>query len=168
MILGVDPGLKGALVVYDPVRNLVVSAHNVPTIELKRNRKLKSSVDIDRLLSLTRQLATRFPGLRAAIERVGAMPGQGTSSMFSFGDTFGSLKTAVRAADIPMEKVNPATWKKKLVCPADKDGALLRASELIPASAAEWAPVRGVRTKEDCKGIAEAAMIAYFFALTDR
>lgn len=168
MILGVDPGLKGALVVYDPAHNHVVRAHNVPTLELKRNNKTKCSVDIHRLLSLTRELAASFQQLRAGIELVGAMPGQGVSSMFSFGRTDGTIETAVAAAGIPYDKVTPQSWKKKLSCPAEKDGALLRASQLMPASAGEWAPIRGLRDKEDCKGIAEAALIAYFFGLTDR
>lgn len=168
MILGIDPGLKGALVVYDPAHNLVVCAHNVPTLELKRNNKTKSSVDMHRLRALTRDLAQQFPTLRVAIELVGSTGKEGGPAMFSFGRTDGALEMAVVAADLPYAKIAPQQWKKKLGCTADKDQTLLRASQLMPLSAGEWAPVRGLRTKEDCKGIAEAALIAYFFALTDR
>lgn len=84
--------------------------------------------------------------------------------MFSFGNTNGSIETAILAADIPIAKVPPNVWKKALACSADKDEALVRASELIPAGVEHWTPKRLVRTKEDCKGVAEAAMIAYWGA----
>lgn len=162
MMLGIDPGLSGALAVFNPTTNTVVASENIPTLTLRRNNKLKQTVDIHRLLASTRGIALTFPGIVAMLELVGAMPGQGVSSMFSFGDTNGCIKTAVAAAGIPYSFVTSGVWKKALGCPADKDGALLRASQLMPASAELWTPTRGVRTKEDCKGIAEAALIAFY------
>jgi len=92
------------------------------------------------------------------------MRGQGVSSVFSFGDTFGCTKTALAAAGIPYTFVTPGVWKKALGCTADKDQTLLRAGQLMPSSVHEWTPIRGVRDKEACKGIAEAALIALFGA----
>jgi crossover junction endodeoxyribonuclease RuvC len=164
LILGSDPGLSGALAVYDPVRNNIVAAHNIPTLTIKRNGKQKNSVDIHRLIVIVKELAATYPGLRACLELVGAMPKQGVSSVFSFGRTDGAIETAVAAAGIPYQKVPPQTWKRVLACPADKDGALLRANQLMPESVPHWTPERHVRDKEDCKGIAEAALIAYYGA----
>jgi hypothetical protein len=84
--------------------------------------------------------------------------------MFSFGNTNGAIETAIVVASIPLLKVTPAVWKDALACPPDKDAALVRATELIPSGAAHWTPKRGFRTKEDCKGVAEAAMIALWGA----
>lgn len=84
--------------------------------------------------------------------------------MFSFGRTDGSIETAIVAAGIPYEKVTPAVWKKALACSQDKDQALARASQLIPTGTPFWTPKRLVLTKEDCKGVAEAALIAYYGA----
>lgn len=164
MILGIDPGLSGALAVYDPSRNLIVNAHTVPTLELKRNHKTKRSVNIHSTVAIARELAQTYPGLTAYIELVGSTGKEGGPAMFSFGRTDGTLETAVVAANIPVTKVPPQVWKKALGCTADKDQTLLRASQLMPTSAHEWTPVRNVRDKEACKGIAEAALIAYYGA----
>lgn len=164
MKLGIDPGLSGAFAVYDHTTNEVVVCTNIPTLTLRRNNKEKQAVDIHALLAAMRCVSSNYPLITASIELVGAMPGQGVSSMFSFGDTNGCIKTAVAAAGIPYSFVTPGVWKKALQCPADKDGALLRASQLMPKSSMLWTPERGVRTKEDCKGLAEAALIAYWGA----
>jgi hypothetical protein len=84
--------------------------------------------------------------------------------MFSFGYTFGAIDTALISAGIPTAKVTPSVWKKALGCTQDKNQALALASELMPAGATHWTPKRLVRTKEDCIGVAEAAMIAYWGA----
>lgn len=164
MFLGVDPGLTGALVVYDPDRAAVAAAYSVPTLILTRNGKTKGTVDLHRVIALTKELAARFPGLRAFLELVGPMPKQGVSSAWSFCRTDTALEAGVVAAGIPFTRVTPQKWKKALGCTADKDQTLLRASQLMPSSAHEWAPIRGQRDKEACKGLAEAGLIAYFGA----
>lgn len=162
--LGIDPGLTGAFAVYDLASNSILRCDNIPTLTITRNHKVKNTVDLHRLVTEMRDIAATYPGISSTLELVGAMPGQGVSSMFSFGRTDGSIETAVVAAGIPYSKSTPGVWKKTLSCPADKDGALLRASQLMPASLAEWTPKRGFRTKEQCKGVAEAALIAFYGA----
>lgn len=164
MFLGVDPGLSGALVVYDPVCDKVAAAYSVPTLTLTRNGKTKGTVDIHRVMALGKELAARFPGLRAVLELVGPMSKQGVSSVWSFCRTDTALEAAMVGACIPFTRVTPQKWKKALGCTADKDQTLLRASQLMPAFADWWAPIRGERDKEACKGIAEAALIAYYGA----
>ncbi len=160
--LGVDPGLFGALAVYDPQTCVIVKAHNIPILSIKRNRKNKNTVDIPRLVNIVGDLSRQFAMLRAFHELVGPMSKQGVSSTWSFSRAATASETAIIAAQIPYTLVSPQKWKKALACPADKDGALLRAGQLIPGSIAEWSPVRGFRTKEECKGIAEAALIALY------
>jgi hypothetical protein len=167
-ILGIDPGLTGAFVVYDAMVNAIVDGRNIPTLVVKRNRKQKRILDIRRLVLMARDLASQHADLVAFLELVAANPmhgrRQGTSSMFNFGNTNGAIETSIVAANIPYSKVTPAAWKGALGCSKDKDQTLERASSLIPLGTPFWTPKRGVRTKEDCKGIAEAALIAYYGA----
>lgn len=165
-LLGVDPGLAGAIVVFDTPTRCVLEAHNIPTLETKRNGKLKKQVDICVTIALLRKITIDFVGISACMELVGAMPKQGVSSVFSFGRTDGIIETAIVAASIPLRKVAPQVWKRALSVGADKDCSLLRASQLMPASVEHWTPKRLIRDKQDCIGIADAALIAYFAGLT--
>lgn len=162
MILGIDPGLHGALVLYDPTRNAVIRAHNVPTFQIERNSSKKGCTNIRGVVDLVRDLAANTA--HAFLELVGPMPKQGVSSVWAFsrGDT--ALETAIVAAGVPYTRVSPRKWKKELGTPADKDGALLRAGQLMPGSTQFWTPKRLALTKEDAIGIAEAALIAYYGA----
>lgn len=162
MILGIDPGLSGALVVYDPQTNSIISAASTPTLSIQRNGKTKQALDFHRLCHAITAFARKAPDLRAIIELVGAMPGQGVSSVFAFGNVTGAIEMAVVAAGVPYSKVTPMKWKKVLGCTADKDSTLLRASQLMPQSVAWWTPIRLERDKQQCIGIAEAALIAYY------
>jgi hypothetical protein len=166
--LGIDPGLTGAFVIYDAIVNTVLDGRNIPTLVVKRNCKQKRLLDIPKLVLMARELAGQHADLVAFLELVAANPmqgrRQGTSSMFNFGNTNGAIETSIVAAGIPYSKVTPAVWKGALGCSKDKDQTLERASSLIPLGTPFWTPTRGVRTKESCYGIAEAALIAYFGA----
>ncbi|MGE5548417.1 MAG: hypothetical protein ACM33T_16045 [Solirubrobacterales bacterium] len=98
------------------------------------------------------------PIAHAFVEAVGAMPGQGVSSVFAFGKVFGLVLGILAANFIPHTLVPPQRWKRTLGVPADKDGARARASQLLPAHAGLWC-----RAKDD--GRAEAALLAYFGAM---
>jgi len=164
MILGIDPGFSGAIAIYDPQTNDVIHVMTIPTLMIERNKKIKRTLDFHRLFRSIAEYAQNTQGLRAVIEQVGAMPGQGVSSMFAFGAVAGAIEMAVVAAGIPYTKVPPVTWKKALGCTADKDGALLRANQLMPLAVQHWTPIRGERDKQDCIGIAEASLLAYYGA----
>lgn len=151
IIIGIDPGLSGAFAVYSGDRLLHVE--DLPVLEFKRNGKNKRDLDVSRL-------AKRIQGWapsKAIVEKVGAMPGQGVSSVFSFGKTYGAILGILGALEVPVDLVAPQVWKKKLGVPAGKDGARARASQLIPAGAEFW-PLK----KHD--GRAESALIAYYGA----
>lgn len=149
IILGIDPGLSGAVAGFDDGRLLWV--YDIPIFTLERGGKNKREVDIQ-------QLADEIileDADHAWLEQVGAMPGQGVTSMFAFGQTFGIIKGILAAKQIPMTLVTPQKWKGALKVPKDKDGARARASQLMPGDAASW------RLKKH-DGRAEAALIGYY------
>lgn len=168
IIVGIDPGLHGAIACYDHTQNAVIDARIIPTVTQNRNGKPRKILDIANLLDVVRQVANTYPHVDVWLERVGAhrMHGraQGGSSMFSFGETNGAIKTALLAAGLPFNLVTPGSWKKALGLSQDKDEALTKATELMSSSALHWTPKRLVRTKQDCIGVAEAALIAFYAA----
>lgn len=147
-VLGIDPGLNGAIASWDGLVLLILA---VPTLKASgRGREVNWA-----------ELAMGFELLfgddmdHAFIEKVGARPGQGVSSMFKFGYVSGGLRGLVSVYRIPVTFVTPGKWKKDLSLNSSKDSARARASELFPKDASRFA-----RVKDD--GIAEAALIAYY------
>ncbi|MBB6254110.1 hypothetical protein [Nitrospirillum iridis] len=147
VVIGIDPGLSGAIAVLSPDGALVV--HDMPTHRLTR-----TELDLPALAHIFDGLAKEAAPV-AFLERVGAMPGQGVSSMFKFGTCFGALQGLLAAHFIPVTLVTPQSWKRAMGCPAGKDAARARASQLLPRQAGLW-PLK----KHD--GRAEAALIALY------
>lgn len=151
MIIGVDPGLHGAIAYYRPGAKDELIIIDMPTHELVRGGKKKLEIDPHALhkLIMPYRLATAY------VEKVNSMPGQGVSSSFAFGKTYGMIIMALAANGVAFTEVPPVVWKKKLQVPAAKDGSRARASQLMPQHADKWKLV-----KHD--GRAEAALIAYY------
>lgn len=155
-VLGIDPGLTGALAVYCPeTGDLKVT--DVPVYRLPKGKTTKAYVDLMSLGRIVDDGIAGEPPPVVWIERVGSMPGQGIASSFDFGRTTGILLGVCAAHFLRIEQVTPQVWKKALRVPASKDGARARASQIFPRYAHEWA-----RAKDD--GRAEAALIAYYGA----
>lgn len=148
IFLGIDPGLGGALAFYDPDAK-TLAVHDMPTLALTRGGKAKREIDVYELARLVDGPIVQM----AVVERVGAMPGQGTSSMFAFGKAAGIALMACAANFIRVEEVAPATWRKTLAVPKGKDGSRARASQIYPEHAGLWS-----LKKHD--GRAEAALLA--------
>ena len=85
------------------------------------------------------------------------MPGQGVTSMFSFGFTYGALLQCIVSNGIVLEHIHPKAWRKVLKVRKGKDGSRMRASELMPEYAELW-------SLKKHHGRAEAALIAYYGA----
>jgi len=150
IILGIDPGLSGALAFYDTEAN-TIDVIDMPCVELMRNKKLKREVSAN-------MLAEHLDGRAVAgafLERVNAMPGQGVSSVFSFGRSAGVVEGVVAACRIPLTLVIPQTWQKVMNVRDGKDASRERAMQLFPASADLFA-----RKKDD--GRSDAALIAVY------
>ena len=148
-IVGCDPGLSGAVCVLDD-NELMAFRMPIFTYEGAQG-KSKRKIDTIALKNILQDEKKNNP--HVYIERVHAMPGQGVSSMFSMGFGCGIIEAAVMCCGLPLTYVTPQKWKKDLQVPADKDGARLRASQLMPQYAHNWS------LKKD-HGIAEAALIA--------
>lgn len=152
IVAGADPGLSGAVAFFDTVTG-ALTVHDMPTHALSRNGKAKRELD---MVELARLVDAAGAG-HAYIEQVGAMPGQGVSSVFAFGLAYGALRMAFAASFIPTTLVSPAVWKRALGAPAEKDGARARASQLLPQHAGLW-------TLKKHDGRAEAALLAVYGA----
>lgn len=152
-IIGVDPGATGAFAILDlDTRHLVLI--DMPTAKVKRGPRTVNQVDAVRLAE---QLRPHAQDARATIEKVHAMPGQGVSSMFSFGRAAGIIEGVLAALDIPFSLVPPATWTKKMRMFGGKDGSRLKAQELFPDQAHLFS-----RKKDD--GRADATLLACYAA----
>ena len=146
-IIGIDPGASGAIALL--VSGVLVSVHDMPTVTVERNKAQKRQVCPAGLSLLMQQLSPQ----RATVEKVGAMPGQGVSSMFSFGRSVGIIEGVLAARQIPVTFVTPQSWQKLSGAAKGKDGSRQRVMELFPSQAHLFA-----RVKDD--GRADAVLIA--------
>ena len=151
-VIGIDPGLDGAVAVM--VEGKVVEVHDIPSFEITNSYtgKRKRKVDV---LGLFRILAAHPDTEFVLLEQVWAMPKQGVSSAFTFGKTAGAIEAVVAMSTLPMHTVAPQVWKRELRVTNDKDGARSRASDLFPEGY-EWFS----RKKDHNR--AEAALIAHY------
>lgn len=155
LVLGIDPGLSGALALYDPDGGLR-EVEDVPVLESRRTTgKVKRSVDAYEAARLIDVWAKDIS--LVIIEQVGIRPGEGAVGAFSFGDGFGLLKGICYAHFLRVELVTPQAWKRAMGVKGDKDESRARASQLLPRSAGSWN-----LKKHD--GRAEAALIAMYGA----
>jgi crossover junction endodeoxyribonuclease RuvC len=146
IVAGIDPGLDGAIAFLD-AEDLTVA--DMPVLLLNRGGKRKRELDPHGVARLLRTTSIDH----AFVEAVGARPGQGVTSMFSLGRSLGIIIGVLAALDIPLTMASPAAWKRSLGVPKAKDGARARASQLLPAAAAQW-PLKKHH------GRAEAALLA--------
>ena len=152
IVLGIDPGLSGALAFYDTVSEVLV-VMDMPTVEVTRNGKSKREVSP----ALVADMVAGKGIEKAFMERVSAMPGQGVSSMFSFGRSSGVVEGVLAAYEIPTTLVTPQAWMKAMGVRAGKDGSRERAMQLFPQYSMTFS-----RKKDD--GRSDAALIAKFGA----
>lgn len=149
-VLGVDPGLSGALALLEPVGGSL-TVFDIPTLQIGTKRR----IDEYALARIIDDLSERIG--EVWLEQVGPRPGEGAVGAFSFGRGYGLIRGICAASFLPIHDVTPAVWKRDLRVTGDKDEARARASALFPRHAGAW-PLK----KHD--GRAEAAMIALYGA----
>lgn len=154
IFLGIDPGLSGALAFYNVDEDNLILI-DMPTVEVTRNGKNKREVSA----ALVADAVAGKGVTHAFMERVSAMPGQGVSSMFSFGRSSGIVEGVLAAYEIPTTLVTPQVWMKKMDVRSGKDGSRERAMQILPAYSDLFA-----RKKDD--GRSDAALIAVFCAIS--
>ncbi len=155
-VCGIDPGLSGALAIYD-TDDTQLEIHDMPTVEVLRNGKKKREVNASLVADI---IAGKGIGA-AYLERVGAMSKQGVSSVFSFGRSVGIIEGVIAAYAIPITIVTPQAWQKAVMVRGGKDGSRERAIELFPRDSEAFK-----RKKDD--GRSDATLIAYYGSMQER
>jgi len=155
LIIGIDPGISGSICFFDDGKIMdVVEMPNM--IEGKKNKKQVNGAQIFHEIS-TRIKNIRKENIKVVIEQVSAMPGQGVTSMFNFGQSFGILKGICSSMQLPMYFVRPAKWKKYFnLINSEKDASRTRAIEIFPYFSNQLS-----RKKDSNK--ADAILIASFY-----
>ncbi len=147
--IGVDPGFTGAVAYYWPKENHI----QVFDMPVYKNAKGKTELNLFELHEILTPEGDE-PHM-AIIEQVAAMRGQGVSSMFRFGQSYGATQMAVAAHKIPIQYVTPAKWKGHFRLNRDKGVSRGLATQRFPDCADLFK-----RVKDD--GRAEAALIALY------
>ena len=155
LIIGIDPGISGSICFFQD--GIVNDVLEMPTMtDGKKNKKQVNGAQIYNEISERIKKFDR-KDIRVVIEQVSAMPGQGVTSMFNFGQSFGILKGLCSAMQLPMYFVRPAKWKKHFnLINSEKDASRTKAIEIFPYFSANLA-----RKKDSNK--ADAILIASFY-----
>ena len=155
LIIGIDPGISGSICFFEDGK--IIDVIEMPTMpEGKKNKKQVNGVQIFNEFS-KRINKTSNENTRVVIEQVSAMPGQGVTSMFNFGQSFGILKGVCAAMQLPMFFVRPAKWKKYFnLLNSQKDASRTRAIEIFPYFSTQL-------SKKKDSNKADAILIASFY-----
>ena len=155
LIIGIDPGISGSICFLQ--NGKILEVVEMPTMaEGKKNkRQVNGSQIYNEILQKIHN--TDKQEIRVIIEQVSAMPGQGVTSMFNFGQSFGILKGICSAMQLPMYFVRPAKWKKYFgLINSEKDASRTKAIEMFPYFSSQ------LSKKKDANK-ADAILIASFY-----
>ena len=155
LIIGIDPGISGSICFFQDGK--IIDVVEMPTMtEGKKNKKQVNGSQIFNEISFRVKKLDK-KAVKVIIEQVSAMPGQGVTSMFNFGQSFGILKGICSAMQLPMYFVRPAKWKKYFnLINSEKDASRTRAIEIFPYFSGQLS-----RKKDSNK--ADAILIASFY-----
>ena len=137
--IGIDPGKDGALAVLYPDGSVYV-------------------LPFDKAGYVSVLTGLHEGYVKAILEHVGAMPGQGSVSMFHFGESFGWLQGVLDTLMIPYELVRPQKWKKEFSVTKDKNTSIEVCKKLFPSVSLK----RTENSKKDDDGFAEALLMAEY------
>ena len=154
-VIGIDPGINGAIAIFE--NGQLDTILDMPTLKIASGKTMKSHISAIGLVRILETWTLVSDGqAHIVIEKVGAMPGQGVTSMFNFGRSAGIIEGVVAALQRPYTYVTPAAWTKAVGRAAGKDASRMRAMELFPSKAELFK-----RAKDD--GRADAALLAYWY-----
>ena len=160
IIIGIDPGIAGAICFFSSGN--VIDVIDMPTMaEGKKNKKQVNGRQIYNEIML---IKNKFKNekMSVIVEQVSAMPGQGVTSMFNFGQSFGVIKGICSAMELPIFYVRPAKWKKYYgLIKTEKDASRTKVIEIFPYISSQLS-----RKKDSNK--ADAILIASYFYETYR
>ena len=155
-IIGIDPGLSGAIAILE--NNRVLKIFDMPVMsEGKKNKRQLNSAQLVKLLS---DYISDKDEVSVVVEQVNAMPGQGVTSMFNFGQTFGAIKGICAALELPIFFVRPSKWKKHFeLINSSKDASRTKVIEMYPTLSDELSKKKDVNKSD-------AILIARFYSET--
>ena len=156
ILIGIDPGLTGAIAILEGKK--VLNIYEMPVMaEGKKNKKQLNSAQ---LVALIKEYANNNDDVVVIVEQVNAMPGQGVTSMFNFGQTFGAIKGICAALKLPIFFVRPLKWKKHFeLVNSSKDSSRTKAIEMYPSLSNNLSKKKDVNKSD-------AILIARFYSET--
>ena len=158
MIIGIDPGISGSICFFQD--GIIKDVIEMPTMtDGKKNKRQVNGAQIFNEIS---ERINKFDkkNIKVVIEQVSAMPGQGVTSMFNFGQSFGILKGICSAMQLSMYFIRPAKWKRYFnLINSEKDASRTKVIEMFPRISNKLS-----RKKDNNK--ADAILIAQYFENT--
>jgi len=155
-IIGIDPGLSGAIAIIED--NKIKELFDMPVMPdgKKNKRQLNNAL----LVKLIKDNIKNLEDTVMIVEQVNAMPGQGVTSMFNFGQTFGAIKGICAALGLPIFFVRPAKWKKHFeLINSSKDASRTKAIEMYPSISEQLSRKKDVNKSD-------ALLIARYYSET--
>ena len=160
LIIGIDPGISGAICFFEDGQVKEIIDMPVMADGKKNKRQINGPQVYNEILKRINRFQKK--DIIVVIEQVSAMPGQGVTSMFNFGQSFGVLKGICSAMQLSMQFVRPAKWKKYFgLIKAEKDASRTKVIEIFPYISSKL-----TRKKDSNK--ADALLIASYFNNTYR
>ena len=152
-IIGIDPGLSGAIAILDDLK--IFDMFDMPI--MSEGKKNKNQLNSAQLVNIIKKHILPNGETFVIVEQVSAMPGQGVTSMFNFGQTFGSIKGICAALGLPIFYVRPAKWKKHFeLINSSKDASRTKVIEMYPSISSRL-------TKKKDVNKADAILIGRYF-----
>ena len=156
IIIGIDPGVSGGISILENKK--VIEVFDMPTmIDGKKNKK---QVNGSQVTNIIKENLKSDKDIVVVVEHVNAMPGQGVTSMFNFGQSFGVIKGICSALSLPIYFVRPTKWKKYFnLIKTNKDASRTKVIQMYPKISSNLS-----RKKDANK--ADAILIARYFSDT--
>ena len=152
-IIGIDPGLSGAIAILDDIK--IFDMFDMPI--MSEGKKNKNQLNSAQLVNIIKKHILSSGNTFVIVEQVSAMPGQGVTSMFNFGQTFGAIKGVCAALDLPIFFVRPSRWKKYFeLINSSKDSSRTKAIEMYPSISSHLSKKKDVNKSD-------AILIARFY-----
>lgn len=164
-ILGIDPGKDGGLSIVDEQFNLIASMPMPVILGVKKGKKIKKVVKLRVDPRPVYEFISHYKPELAIVELVGAMPGQGVSSMFSFGDSYGVVRSLAEALCAQVIYARPQDWKRfQGLSGLSKDQVAEVAYEVFGEEQIYGKPYKrnGQVKRKTCDGISDSLMIAKY------
>ena len=156
IIIGIDPGLSGAIAILQNKK--VQSIFDIPV--MSEGKKNKRQLNSAQMVKIIKDNISNIEETVVVVEHVNAMPGQGVTSMFNFGQTFGAIKGVCAALELPIFFVRPSKWKKHFeLINSSKDSSRTKVIEMYPSLSSQLAKKKDVNKSD-------AILIARFYTET--